>query len=58
MMLSEKLQNKITHNAVGVSVITMEEIEVESQRLGLPHLEIIRLLFEFLIEYRFTSKGY
>ena len=58
MMLSKTLRNKITTNGADVSAITMEEIEAESERLGLPVLEIIRLSFEFLIEYRFTSKGY
>ena len=58
MMLSAKLRYKITTDVTSVGAITMEEIKAESERLGLPVLEIIRLLFEFLIDYRFTSKGY
>ena len=58
MMLSQSLLTKITSDDVGIGAITMEEIEAESDRLGLPALEIIRLSFEYLIEYRFTSKGY
>ncbi len=57
MMLSKDLLEKIKSDDVGTGVITMEEIKCESVRLGLPVLEIIRLLFDFLIEYRFNSKG-
>ena len=58
MMLSQKILTKITSDYADVGPITMEEIETESIRLGLPVAEIIRLSFEYLIEYRFTNKGY
>lgn len=57
MMLSKNLINKITADQYS-GQITMTELKAESERLGLPVAEINRLLFEFLIEYRFTSKGF
>lgn len=56
MMLSNNITKKITSD--DECVITLEDIEAESARLGLPGSEIIRLAFMFLIDYRFTSKGY
>lgn len=58
MMLSKNIREQIIADDNGTRTITIEEIENEAVRLGLPVLEIIRLLFDFLTEYRFPTKGY
>ncbi len=57
-MISRNLLEKIQSDSSDDNFITPEDLEYESQRLGIPKQEIIRILFDFLIEYRFTSKGF
>lgn len=57
-MISRSLLEKIQSNSSKDNFITPEDLEYESQRLGLSKLDIIDQLFDYLIEYRLTSKGY
>ena len=57
-MISRSLLEKIQSNESEGNFISPEDLEYESQRLGITKLDVIDQLFDFLIEYRFTSKGY
>ena len=57
MKPSKNLLEKIMTNEAGV-VLTMEEIDREAELLGISNSEVIKQLFDFLIEYRFTSEGF
>lgn len=57
-MISRSLLEKIQSNTSEGNFITQEDLAYESQRLGITKLDVIDQLFDFLIEYRLTSKGY
>jgi len=57
-MISRSLLEKIQSNSSENNFITPEDLEYESQRLGISKLDLINQLFDYLIVYRFTSKGY
>ena len=54
-MISEDILEKIMSDNEDVGVVTMDEIDHEAQLLGISRLDVIQLLFDFLIEHRFTS---
>ncbi len=58
IVLSSKLLEKIMSDTSDDNSITSADLESESKRLGITKLDVINHLFDFLIEYRLTSKGF